>query len=179
MKINKKILIFILSTTLVFTLIVTDYYDRENFTERSLNKKFQSEFLNYETSEEVEKAFEKNFRNTKYNFSKTEINLIKIYKNNILVSRLNSIKVNEKKKNEIIDFFNNPDNFDYGETTWELNEAEYILRFFDKNQNEINKIWICFKDCGMTFSKKFSPNMKFGGISESGKSKLAEILKNN
>lgn len=176
MKINKKILFLIVFITIL--LIVVDYYDRENFTERSLNKKFQSEFLNYETTEGVEKAFEKNFNNPKYNFSKTEISTIRFYKNNFLFSRLNSIKATEKEKNEIINFFNNPENFDYGETTWELNEAEYILRFYDKNEKEIDKIWICLKDCGMTFSKNFTPNMKFGGISESGKLKIIEILKN-
>ena len=177
MKLNKKtsISLFVVVT---ISLIVADYYDRKNSTNRLVNGKVQSEFLNYKTSEEVEKAFEKNFKNPKYSFSKTEIKKIKVYKNQFLISRLNSVKVTEKQKNEIIDFFNNPENFDYGETTWELNEAEYILRFYDKNEKEVHKIWICLKDCGMTFSKNFSPNMKFGGISESGKLKIIKILNN-
>jgi hypothetical protein len=77
----------------------------------------------------------------------------------------------------MINFLNNPENFSWGETTWSLNEAEYILRFYNSENEEIGKVWFCLEGCGMTKSIPFSPNMKFGGISQVGKVRIAEILK--
>ena len=101
----------------------------------------------------------------------------KIYKNEFLISRITSKTLSDKDTKSTIDFFNNPDNFDWGETTWDLNESEYILRFFDNQDNEIGKVWLCVEACGMTESIPFSPNMKFGGLSEDGRKQLDSILK--
>lgn len=168
--------IFILTLIGMISIIIFDYYDRANFTEKILTKEYSNEFFYNKTTEEVQKAFADNYGNSKYNFSKTEINKIKIYKNDFLISRLSGRNLSEKQKNEIIDFFNNQEYFDFGETTWNLNEAEYILRFYNKDEKEINKIWLCLKDCGMTFSEKFSPNMKFGGMNKSGRLKISKLI---
>ena len=77
---------------------------------------------------------------------------------------------------EVIAFFNNPINFDWGETTWEVTESEYILRFYSKQDKEIGKIWLCLEGCGMTKSIPFSPNMKYGGLSEIGKEGIEKII---
>jgi hypothetical protein len=172
---NKK-RVLILTIIITISILIFDYYDRENFAEKFLTKEHSKDFFYHKTTEDVENAFAKNYGNPKYNFSKNEISKIKIYSNDFLISRITGKKFSEKQKNEIIDFFNNQENFDFGETTWELNEAEYILRFYNKDGNEMNKIWLCLKDCGMTFSKKFSPNMKFGGMSERGRLKISKII---
>ena len=73
-------------------------------------------------------------------------------------------------------FFNNPDNFSWGETTWSLDESDYILRFFDENDKLIGQIWICLEGCKMTFADPFTPNMKYGGLSKEGTEKLIKLL---
>lgn len=75
-------------------------------------------------------------------------------------------------KANLISFFNNSSNFDGTETTWNLSESQYILRFYNKENNQIGKVWWCLEDCGMTESKPFSPNMKYSGLSETGKQNL-------
>ncbi len=58
-----------------------------------------------------------------------------------------------------------------------MNQNIY-LDFLIKKNNEIGVLWLCWKDCGMTSSKPFSPNMKYGGLSQKGKINFADILKN-
>ncbi|MNR45208.1 hypothetical protein D3C85_1640290 [compost metagenome] len=79
-------------------------------------------------------------------------------------------------KSDLLLFFNNLINFNWSETTWHLNEAEYILRFYDNKNNEIGKIWLCLQCCGMTKSMPFSPNMKYGGLSKIGKKNINRII---
>ena len=166
-----------LTTIIIIIFIIFDSYDRGNYSQRLVEKKYQIEFFDHKNFEEIQKAFEKQFKNPKYNFPGAEVCYVKIYKNHFLISRLNSKKINHIEKLQLINFFNDPENFDWSETTWELNEAEYIIRFYNNKDLEIGKVWLCLRECGMTFSKPFSPNMKFGGISESGKLKICNILK--
>ena len=97
-----------------------------------------------------------------------------IYKNVPIFSRLTGKKV---EKRQFLDFVNNPNNFDWGETTWALEKSEYIVRFYDFDNDERGKMWLCLKECGMTESIPFSPTMKFGGLSSAGRLKLSKIIK--
>ncbi len=114
------------------------------------------EFYMYKTTEEQEKAFEKNFGNEKYNFPREKVANVKLFKNKFLLSRLTSKTLSESSKSKVMSFFNNPVNFDWVETTWEVAESEYILRFYNKEDKEIGKIWLCLKGCVMTKSIPFS-----------------------
>ena len=80
------------------------------------------------------------------------------------------------RKTEIVSFFNNPANFDWSETTWKVTDSEYILRFYNNQDEEIGKVWLCTEDCGMTKSIPFSPNMKYGSLSETGKERVKKII---
>ena len=130
----------------------------------------------YKTTEQQEKAFVKNFGVEKYKFPRENVAEIKLFKNTFLISRLSSKTVSNLNKSDLLLFFNNPINFDWSETTWDLTEAEYILRFYDDKGNEIGKIWLCIDGYGMTKSIPFSPNMKYGGLSEKGKKNINRIL---
>ncbi len=121
--------------------------------------------------------YSRNFGNPKYEFPRSNVNMIKIQNNIPLLSRLTSKTITKKSKIEfIIELFNNPKNFDWGETTWSINESEYIFRFYDEQNVEIGKVWLCMESCGMANSRPFSPNMKFGGLSELGKVRMNELL---
>tara|TARA_R110002049_G_scaffold287285_1_gene469230 strand:- start:22 stop:582 length:561 start_codon:yes stop_codon:yes gene_type:complete len=121
--------------------------------------------------------YSRNFGNPKYEFPRSTVKKIKISNNIPLLGRLTSKTITEKSKIEfILEIFNNPKNFDWGETTWSINESEYIFRFYDEQNLEIGKVWLCMKGCGITHSLPFSPNMKFGGLSKLGKVKINELL---
>ena len=177
MKNIKKLSTFFLSIIILIILIIFDFKDRGNSNEMNRTDKFYEEFLENKSFEEIKVKFQSNFKNPSFTFPRTEVSNIKIFKNSFLISRLTSKKINEKDINDLVAFFNNSENFTWSETTWELEESEYFLRFYDKNNEEIGKVWLCIEDCGMTFSKPFSPNMKFGGISKIGKVKLNQLLK--
>jgi hypothetical protein len=77
---------------------------------------------------------------------------------------------------EIVDFFNNPLNFDWGETTWGNEDIDYIFKFYDQANRLIGKVDICYHDCGMAKSKPFTPNMKYGQLSVDGYNALNLII---
>ena len=174
MTIVKKILILVLCIIGLIALAFVDYADRTIiYSKYSPEREFKEFHLN-KTDSEVKQAYEKHFKDSEYRFPRVAVKEVMIYKNIPILSRLTSKKVDNKM---FLDFVNNPDNFDWNETTWALEESEYIIRFYDFDNNESGKIWVCLKGCGMTESIPFSPTMKFGGLSSAGRLKLSEILK--
>jgi hypothetical protein len=172
----KKILLAVFFIAFIGMVIISDIFDRGQYYSTYTPKEETIEFFMRETSEEQEKVFEKNFGNEKYSFPRQEVAEVKLFRNRFLLSRLTSKTLSNSSKTELISFFNNPVNFDWGETTWEVAESEYILRFYNKEDKEIGKIWLCLEGCGMTKSIPFSPNMKYGGLSESGKEGVEKII---
>ncbi len=176
LKILKKILLVIGVLAIVGFAIIWDIADRGQFYSKHIPTDELNEFYMHKTSEQQEKAFEKNFGFGKYKFPREHVAKITLFKNDFLTSRLTSKTVSDLNKADLITFFNNPSNFDWSETTWSLSESEYILRFYNKENKEIGKVWLYLEGCGMTESEPFSPNMKYGGLSEIGKENLNFIL---
>ena len=176
MKILKKIIIVLVIIIAAIITMIFDNNDRHQFYSVATPEEELKTFFMHKTSEEQEKAYEQNFGNEKYKFPRNKVAKVKLYQNKFLISRLTSKDISESDKIKLLNFFNDPENFSWGETTWSLDESEYILRFFDEKENEVGKIWLCLEGCGMTKSIPFSPNMKYGGLSKSGKEKIKEIL---
>ena len=177
MKTLHKILISLGIIILIGILIIIDIADRDIYYSIHIPKKEMTEFHFYQSIEEKKQAYEKKYGNSEWNFPKGKTETIKLYKNKLLISRISAKTLSKRSKKEMINFLNNSENFNWSETTWSLNEAEYILRFYNSENKEIGKVWLCLEGCGMTKSIPFSPNMKFGGISQVGKSRIMEILK--
>ena len=167
-----------LLTLSVLLISFLDFKDRYFFDSKIFDREIQNTFFNFESEEDVQKMIEKSFNNPKYKFPRKEVSYCKIYKNQFLISRITSKTLNQKDTKKLVNLLNSSENFDYYETTWDVNESEYLFRFFDKKNNEIGVLWLCWKDCGMTSSKPFSPNMNYGGLSKKGKINFADILKN-
>ena len=172
---------FIKTLLIVFALCVGsisflfwDLGDRVQIS--SLDKTEQTELSRPRNT--IQENYKKEFTNPKFIFPREETSEVKIYKNTPFISRFTGKTLDKKQQEEILNLFNNPDNFSFGETTWALSEAEYIIRFFNTQEEEIGKVWLCLEDCGMTKSIPFSPRMKFGGLSEVGKEKIKAILNN-
>ena len=176
MKILKKIIIVSSIIVVIIITMIFDNNDRNQIYSVATPEEELKRFFMHKTSEEQEKAYEVNFGNEKYKFPRNKVAKIKLYNNTFLISRITSREISDSDKIMLLNFFNNPENFSWGETTWDLDESEYILRFFDDKEIEVGKIWLCLDDCGMTKSIPFSPNMKYGGLSKSGKEKIKEIL---
>jgi hypothetical protein len=177
LKLIKRILLAIVILVLIGFVIIFDIADRDRFYSKYTPTEEFTEFYFHKSPEHRKKAFEKNFGVEKYKFPREKTEKIKLFKNSFLISHITSKTVSDLSKSELIDFFNNPKNFNWGETTWRLSESEYILRFYNKDDEVIGKIWICIDGCGMTESEPFSPNMKYGGLSELGKQNINAILK--
>jgi len=155
-------------------LILLDIADRDLIYSKAISTDELNDF--YLNNDAQQKAFEQNFGNIKYKFPREKVTKIKLYKNKYLISRITSKNLSKENILDVELFFNNPENFNWGETTWSLNEAEYILRFFNEKDVKIGQIWICIENCGMTEAIPFSPNMKYGGMSEKGINRIDEII---
>jgi hypothetical protein len=111
------------------------------------------------------------FGDKKYLFPRHPVNKVKIFQNTPFISSLTSKTLKEEFTTDFVDFFNDSTNFDWGETTWSYRESEYILRFYN-NDKIVGKIYLCLDGCGMTESRPFTPNVKFGGLTDEGQRKL-------
>jgi len=177
LRIGKKILLILGSILIIGLIYFIDKSDRGLLYSEYIPAEEISEFYLHENNDKVQESFKKNFGNPKYEFPRSTVKKIKILDNVPLISRLTSQTITVKNKIDfILEFFNNPQNFDWGETTWSINESEYIFRFYNEANNEIGKVWLCLEGCGMTDARPFSPNMKFGGLSNVGKVKMDELL---
>lgn len=176
MKHFKKILLLILFLIGVGCLIVFDIFDRGQFYSKHTPEDELTEFYFNKKPDEQKKAFEKYFGFGKYKFPREQTAEIKLFKNTLLTSRITYKILNNSNKSDILTFFNDPNNFEWSKTTWNVTESEYILRFYNKENKEIGKIWLCLEGCKMTESEPFSPNMKFGGLSEAGTNNFKFIL---
>ncbi|WKZ58815.1 MAG: hypothetical protein QY309_13160 [Cyclobacteriaceae bacterium] len=116
--------------------------------------------------------------NKKYEFPRQTVDKVKIFQNTPFISSLTSKTLKEKFTTDFVNFFNDSTNFDWGETTWSYRGSEYILRFYS-NDKIVGKIYLCLDGCGMTDSRPFTPNMKFGGLTNEGQEKLELIINDN
>jgi len=174
MRIFKKIIIIIILLIGVVVIGFFDHADRSLIYSKHTTEEELTEFRLHKTVEEIKTAYEKHFLDPDYIFPRKQVEKVRIYKNVPFISRLSSKKIDKRK---ILDFVNNPENFDWSETTWTINESEYIFRFYDSENIEIGKIWICLNDCGMTESIPFAATMKFGTLSKIGRENISEIIK--
>ncbi|PQJ17047.1 hypothetical protein BST93_10265 [Nonlabens tegetincola] len=158
-------------------IIVWDIFDRGEYYSVHIPEKEFAEFYGHRDWNEQQKAYKKNFGKDEWKFPREEVAKAKIYRNAFLTSRITSETLSENETEEIITFFNNPENFSFRETTWAVTESDYIFRFFDQNDTQIGKIWLSTDDTWMTKSRPFSPNMKYGSLSETGAKEILELIK--
>ena len=172
----KNILKLLLLIIVLSIITIYDIADRSKFYSTASSLDELTTFSIQETSQQQQIAYIKNFGNKKYSFPREKVSKVKLFKNTLLISRLTCKTLNKQNEELIISLLNNPSNFSWEETTWNTNEAEYILRFYNNEELEIGKIWLCIKECGMTKAYPFSPNMKYGALSSIGKFRLEQIL---
>jgi hypothetical protein len=159
----KILILAIISLTLIYYFIEKNDFFNTKFQE--LSEKEMKEFQNQNN---IKEAFRNHFTDIKLRFPKQQVSKIKIFNNIPVIGTLTGKTL---KKDYISDFLyelNDTLNFNWTETTWDISESEYYLRFYDNQNKIIGKLYLCVKDCGMTKSFPFCPAMKFGGLSEKG-----------
>ena len=164
----------ILVAGILWTIDIQDRYDTN--LPRYFSDEEEKFFMHHKTVEESQEIIKSNWDNEKYQFPREEIKSVKYYKNVLLISRLTSKKLTPNQTMKLISIINNAENFDWGETTWGIKESNYFFRFFNEDDKEIGKMWVCFDSCGMTEIKPWVPSTKYSGLSEIGKSRLAELV---
>ena len=127
----KNLNIGILSIIFLCILVYLDKNDRKYVTNDNGYRNQLSEFI--DTSDvQTQLNFINEFKNPNFKFPREEVSRIVLFRNVFLISRLTKKEISKNSIQELIAFLNNPNNFDWGETTWSLDESEYILRFYDE-----------------------------------------------
>ena len=167
--------------TLLFLLGWLEYNDFFYADYRVLTAREQKIFKwNSKTGEAgLIQVFSSHFNKSYYAFPRQKVSKVKLFKNYLIGSTLTGRTLNANKIGALLSFCNNPQNFDWGETTWDLNESEYFLRFYSSSGKVIGKLYLCLDKCGMTASNPFCPAMKFGALSSAGLEKIKGFIANN
>ena len=106
-----------------------------------------------------------------------DVNEIKFYRNLPIISRLMGQKLTKEQATTIVEIIKDSRNFDWGETTWAIRETDFFFRFYDSEEKELGKFWVCFEACGMTAISPQLSSTKYGNLSERGKSNFTELIK--
>ena len=158
--IYKIIIAIFLLIFLLYWLDLNDFY-QSNYN--NLTKKEEKIFewkSDYDSYMDHRKVYGKYFNNKRFCFPRQDVYKIKILKKDKWLKLFWISKtIKPYQNNEIISFFNNPHNFDWGETTVEESDKKYILKFYDYNDRVVGKLSIF--DCRYVKSVPFSPNMKY------------------
>jgi hypothetical protein len=168
----KKIIIITLATALLLMLWLlaeeNDYlkaaYNDLTLTEESTFTKEANPTLTYVSY----------FGDNTFTFPRQDIDKIKLFENKPILGTLTSRTLKQKFNPDIIKFFNASTNFHWGETTWEKSESQYILRFYHRDK-VVGKIYVDL-ETKMVNTRPFTPNVKFGGLTDEGRGELKKIM---
>lgn len=169
----KKILLIALGSIaflVIWFLTEENDYFISDYKDLTLNEK--SEFTK-EPNPTL--SYISHFGDPEFLFPRQEVDKIKIFENKPIIGTFTSKTLNKKFNTDLIQFFNDSTNFWWGETTWLYRESEYILRFYSEDKI-VGKIYLCLDNCGMIDTKPFTPNVKFGGLTNEGQKKLESII---
>ena len=158
--------------TLVGGIFIWDKSYRNNYFSVCENKTVVHTFFQ---NSNPKQAYSKHFDDTKWDFPRADVARINVAENKPVTGYLFSRNLSEKKQNQLLAFFRNPDNFTWNETTWHYSENDFQIRLYDAENNQIGKIWIC-TSCRMCRTVPFTPDVKFGHIKKDSLKILLQII---
>ena len=177
-----KILFF---TVCLFGLLVFWYWaDANDYFQRSYRDLTETEQVPFkyntpEGGEDLMNRFRKHFFDSDFFFPRQKVAKVKLFKNIPMLGVFTGKTLKQNMIEEFLKFCNDTVNFDWGETTWGLEESEYYLRLYNADNNVIGKIYLCLEDCHMTDARPFCPAMKFGMLSLTGYATITTLIHNN
>jgi hypothetical protein len=113
--------------------------------------------------------------NHQFAFPRQQVDRIKLFQNTVIIGSLTPKTLRKEFNTNVMRFFNSSNFYSWAETTWSLREADYILRFYYKDQ-VVGKAYLCLEGCGMIGTRPFTPNIKFGALTEDGRKELENML---
>lgn len=151
-----------------------DYF-RSNYNDLTEKEK---EIFKWSDSDNFDlyQVYRQHFFDTEFIFPRQQVSKIKLFKNTPLLSIFTSKTLKQNQIDNFLTFCNDTANFDWGETTWGLNEAEYFIRLYNTKDQVVGKIYFCLADCGHIDARPFSPSMKFGMLSTVGLNKINKLI---
>ncbi len=169
LKIGSAVLLLSLVIAGWFWLDYNDYYnhDYRNLTEQE-RKQFDWQDRYSPSGVELKKVYKTNFNNSEFEYPIQKVKIIKLYKNIPLLAAITGKTLNERQTDYFLRYCNDPNNFEWNETTWSIWEAEYYFKLYNEAGTAVGKIYFCLDGCMQIEARPFSPRMKFGGLSEKG-----------
>lgn len=166
--------LLIISSAAIF---VIDWNDRA-FTKcpRSFSDEENKHFFHYKTVEESQEVIIRDCTEKRYKFPREQIATIKIYKNIPFLSRLLSKELTNNQILKFTSLVNNPNNFDWNETTWRPIEANYFLKILNYENKEVGRCWILRDQVSSIELRPWIPTTKYGSLTKTGKSELNAII---
>jgi hypothetical protein len=169
----KRLRKFLIILFVVIGLLVFWYWaDKKDYFNTDYKDLTTSEKKNFEwqygDNGELMQRYRMYFFDSQYAFPRQQVTKVKLFRNIPMVSVFTSKTLKAEYVDSFVTFCNDTTNFDWGETTWQLNESKYYCKLYNADGKTAGKIYFCLDDCGMTSSKPFAPTMKFGGLSTKG-----------
>lgn len=136
--------------------------------------KWRSDIDNFDLTQ----VYKQHFADNEFTFPRQQVSKVKLFKNIPLVGVFSGKTLKQNQVDSFLQFCNDTANFDWGETTWGLYDAEYFIRLYNSNDQVVGKIHFCLTDCGNIYARPFSPSMKFGMLSTTGLVKINKLINN-
>jgi hypothetical protein len=157
----------------MFVIWLWDTSDRYNQSVYCPNPKnvqiFKQEALS------VKDFYQKHLTDSLYKFPRKQVVKVIVYKNIPLIGRLFKKQLSKKQQDSLLVFLNNSEHFNWENNPMHFSEADYILKFYDRSNRLIGKVWFCFK-CGRLKMTPFAPPMKFGVIAKDQSAVLLKLM---
>lgn len=125
---------------------------------------------------DLPQVYRQHFADTEFVFPRQQVSKVKLFKNNPITGVFTSKTLRKNQIGNFLKICNDTTNFDWGETTWGLDEAEYFIRLYNSKDKVVGKIYFCLTDCGHIHARPFSPSMKFGELSSAGLDKINNLI---
>ena len=126
----------------------------------------------------LSQVYRQHFADKELIFPRQHVSRVKLFKNIPIVSVFTAKTLKQNQVDSFLQFCNDTANFDWGETTFGVNDAEYFFRLYNSKGEVVGKIHCCIADCGHILARPFSPSMRFGALSKTGLNKINELIGN-
>lgn len=178
----KKIRKILLIVFILFGSLALWYWaDREDYFKADYKNLTASQQKSFEwqagdNGEKLMQRYRHYSFDTRFSFPRQKVTEVKLFQNIPMINVFTSKNLKKDYVDSFLHFCNDTTNFSWSETTCESNESEYYCRLYNGEGKVVGKIYFCLNDCGMTFSKPFSPAMKFGSLSAEGLTHIKQFL---
>jgi hypothetical protein len=131
-----------------------------------------------DNAEKLKQRYRQHFFDTDLSFPRLKTAKVKLFRNIPFVGIFTVRTLKPNFVDSLVNFCNDSANFDWGETTWAVEESEYYFRLYNYDDKIIGQLYLCLEDCFMTDARPFCPAMKFGMLSLKGFENITTLVDN-